>query len=140
MSFTSGTNVELIYENRANATAGWQVVTSGANTPVVPENVYSLTMAVRAAATARTLQGYLNWYNAAFSYLSTAYGPSLVDTTSGWTIYTASGPAPAGAAFVTPVLLDFNSASAVGEVHYMDGIDIELATPLPVFSTARLWP
>lgn len=106
-------------------------------------NIQSSTIAVTAGATyigsgyvrstvARSSRLVINWYTAALGFISQSIGTSVTSTTTGFTRVSASGTAPATAAFATPFFQ--NLSVAAGESHYWDAMLFESgATLLPYF-------
>ena len=77
---------------------------------------------VRSAVSVRTASAGVAWYTSGGALVgSVAYGSGVADTTSGWTLITATLVAPATAAFGICVT-KFAATGAGAEVHYVDDV------------------
>lgn len=88
--------------------------------PVTAGQTYTFLVSSRAATTARGVLAVVQWKQADGTTPAgsdSSIGPT-VNSTGGWTSYTVTGTAPAGAAFAN-LVLQIN-APAAGEVHYFD--------------------
>jgi hypothetical protein len=106
-------------------TAGTVAATCGygiAGQPVSPGTTYTASLYVRAATTGRSVTLGIDWYNAAGTYLSSATGSAVTDSTT-WGRRTVTGASPASAAFATVKV--YVGAAAVSEVHYVDARQLE---------------
>ena len=99
-----------------------------ANTVSVTVGVsYTASAAFMAAASARSVEVNINWRDASQSLLSTTSGTPVTDSTTGWTVATVTGTAPANAVYATVEVM-VNSTGAASEVHYVDSIGIFLTS------------
>lgn len=87
--------------------------------PVVPGKTYSCTAFFKSAATSRTTQIRINWFNSGGSAM-TSVTVGYPDITNAWRSIQATGIAPAGAAFASIRLVVLSAAT--NEIHYMDDI------------------
>jgi hypothetical protein len=90
-----------------------------------PGQVWTLSAYGRALTTSRSMEIDLEWHDAAGNYLSTSYGSTVADTTSGYVRVSVTGTAPAGTGSMR-ILVWFKSC-AVGEVHALDGVLAEIS-------------
>jgi hypothetical protein len=67
---------------------------------VAPGQVHTVSVWARGQNATGTTQVALAWFDANGNYLSVTDSPALQTGTTSWTLLTASGPAPAGAAYV----------------------------------------
>ena len=79
----------------------------------------------RAATTVRSVGVELRWYDSAGAFISTTFGSTTSDTTSGWTQVTVTSTAPAGALYGALGLRVLSAA--IAEVHYADAAMVEEA-------------
>ena len=90
---------------RASDTGGAQTGTPSLfltpiSAPIVPGQVYSLTIWAMGRAATGSTYGALDWYGANGALLASAASPSLPSGTTTWTELRVQSKAPAGAAFV----------------------------------------
>lgn len=88
---------------------------------VVPGNQVQVQGWVRSAVSARTCSIGVDWYTAGGAFVSTSYGTGAADSTSAWTLLTATVGAPATAAFAR-VNAKVAATGAGAEVHYVDDV------------------
>lgn len=113
-------SLELTASSAANMSAR-HVGGAGSNGfPVVPGRDYLVRGWFRAAATTRTVQVGVNWYDAAAGFLSTSLSSGVADSTSGWTRAAHPLLAPASAAFAVVIAQVVSPGAA--EVHYLDTV------------------
>jgi hypothetical protein len=67
---------------------------------VAAGQVHTVTVWARGQNATGTTQVALAWFDTNYNYLGTTASPALPTGTTNWTLLTASGPAPAGAAYV----------------------------------------
>jgi len=89
---------------------------------VVPGNVVNVQAWVRSAVSARTCSVGLDYYKSDGTHVSTVYGTGVADTTSGWTLITATLVVPATSAWAA-VNVKVASTGAGSEVHYVDDVE-----------------
>jgi hypothetical protein len=109
-----------------SATGSHEVATAGGTSgfPVTTGLSYALSFYSRAAAAAKTVTPKINWYNSSGTFLSTATGTGVSDSTSAWVRQTVIAVAPATAAFAS-VQVRWSAALSNPETHYMDGFLFE---------------
>lgn len=95
----------------------WRTPGGTAGMPVVAGRLYTGSIDMRGATTARDVQLLLNWFNAAGAYLSTAQGEIAND--AAWARPSVSAVSPTGAARCQIVLKV--RGTLAGEVHWVDG-------------------
>jgi hypothetical protein len=88
---------------------------------VVPGSAVTVQGWVRAAVSARTCSVGVDWYTSGGGFISTSYGTGAADSTSAWTLISASVTAPATAAFAR-VNAKVAATGAGAEVHYVDDV------------------
>ena len=84
----------------------------------------------RAAAWARSCSMAVVWYTSGGAYVSTSTGPTVTDTTSGWTPAAYTVTAPATAAFALPAVV-VASTGAASEVHYAADVNLYASATSP---------
>lgn len=89
---------------------------------VVPGNQVVVQAWVRSAVSARTCSVGLDFLDSGGSAVSTAYGTGVADTTSGWTLITATLTVPATSAFAS-VNVKVASTGGASEIHYVDDVE-----------------
>ncbi len=89
---------------------------------VAPGNMVNVQAWVRSAVSARTCSVGLDYYTSGGSHVSTVYGTGVADTTSGWTLITATLVVPATSAWAA-VNVKVASTGAGSEVHYVDDVE-----------------
>jgi hypothetical protein len=105
---------------------------------VTPGNSYTVSSWFLAAASPRTCQVLINWYDVNNAYLSTSAGAVGPDTTGTWTQLSGNYQAPANAARGEPVLQVLSTAAGA-EVHCVDDVFFGLATGgLPCAAIGRV--
>lgn len=109
------------------STAASTMFTQSGNKPVVAGMSYTATARVRAATVGRQCQITIRWYDAGSVQISNATGSSVLDTTSGWSLITTTGVAPANATQAA-LYLTVQSVGSIGEVHYLDAVTMLAAT------------
>lgn len=92
--------------------------------PVAAGTAYAASLHFRAATAARAVGANIGWYDSGGTLLSTTVGATTNDITTGWTRVYVTGAAPAGAAFAA--VQAAVTAPANGEVHYVDGGQLEV--------------
>jgi hypothetical protein len=93
---------------------------------VNPGDSVTALLSARAATTPATVDLRIAWYNSAGTSVGTEFGTAAADTTTGWSAYSTTGVAPAGAAYAVLDLQIGNSA--VGTSHYIDKASLALGT------------
>ena len=88
---------------------------------VVPGNQVNVQGWVRSAVSVRTCSIGVDWYTSGGAFVSTSYGTGVADSTSAWTLISATVTAPATAAFAR-VNVKVASTGAGAEVHYVDDV------------------
>jgi hypothetical protein len=96
---------------------------------VAPGTTYAVSGYIRSAATVRDFMFNVAWYDSVGTLISTDVGTSASgETTSGWTFFTRTATAPAGAAFAAIFPTWVGNGSTTGEVHYIDAISVTATT------------
>ena len=107
--------------------AGWY--SNSSTVPVTAGQTYTGVVSVRAATVGRPLIAWIRWNNSVGGFVGESDGlTGTSDVTTGWTQFTVTGTAPAGAVVGGVGIWDNSSASGVGEVHYLDEAQIALGT------------
>jgi hypothetical protein len=83
---------------------------------------YTCRAEFRAATQAREVRVGFDWYRADGTYISSAAGANVNDTTTGWTVASHTATSPALAAFADVYFVVVGPAAS--EVHYLDRIGI----------------
>lgn len=105
----------------ASASGTMTAATTDATKFAVVGNVpHSARAEFRTAVTGRVCRVGIQWLTSAGSSISTAYGSTITDSTSAWTVATVTATSPANAAYGR-VFVEVQSADAA-EVHYVDKI------------------
>lgn len=122
-TFTATTHLgdnALRWENTAGDTgayiAGWD--TSGSaftQIPVRPGESYAAS-ALLSSSIARSAQIGIQWRAADNTFMGVAQGATATTSTGAWTLYTAMGTAPNGAAYAALVV--FTAGNSAGQHHY----------------------
>jgi hypothetical protein len=121
---STGVN-NAIAEHHATPTSGI-AVTAG--------RAYMTQAWFRAATAARTCELLIDWYTSGGVLVSTSTGDSAADTTSGWTLLSATDTAPATAAFAV-IVAQVDAPAGAGEIHYVDDVQF-IAQPASIDTTA----
>lgn len=87
--------------------------------PVTPGQLYTARAEFRSAVTARQTRVGIVWFTAAGAQISEAAGTLAADSTAAWGERTASGVAPATAAFASVYAYVIGTGGAA-EIHYVD--------------------
>ena len=85
----------------------------------------------RAATTVRSVGVELRWYDSAGGFISTTFGSTTSDTTSGWTQVTVTTAAPSNAVYGALGLRVLSAAAS--EVHYADAAMVEEASTAAIY-------
>jgi hypothetical protein len=104
--------------------AGSGTGTSGA--PVVEGQEYTLVGSLRSAATSRSFELSVDWYDAVGTLISWDGTGTSASSTSGWTTISANVTAPAGAAFGRFYVSVYSAVTS--EIHYVDRCGFLVAT------------
>ena len=104
-----------------SATAAGNTLAYGTTYSIVGGASYVWMGAMRAAATARTFEQYVNFKDSSGTYISNI-AATASDDTGGWTYAIGVGPAPSNAA--TAYLSNVVEAAAASELHYLDNCGI----------------
>jgi hypothetical protein len=104
--------------------------------PVRPNTAVTVGAWFLTAASARSVNAGLDFYDGSGTFISTLRGANVTDSTSAWTQATAAVTAPAGAMFCR-VNLQILAAGGVGEVHYADDVTITSLPELPCTTFPR---
>lgn len=116
---------------------------SGSGTVAVTAGtLYTFQLKTRAGTTGRPTRLYVRWYDSAGAFISTDAATAFITNTTAWTSLAGAVTAPTGAAFaaVRFVVGDSVTMPAAGEVHYIDGLQVEArgyATSWQIGGTAR---
>jgi hypothetical protein len=102
--------------------------------PCSPGDSIAAAAFFRAAATARSVQMGVTFYNAAGASLGTLSGSTVADSATGWTQGSCTVTAPANSAWCRAQPTVVSAAS--GEVHYVD--DVSLADLADGYSAAQV--
>lgn len=114
---------------KANAAGNMaaETATGTSGTPVQPNTEYTAIASLKAAATGRSIQLSIAWYNSSGSLISTTTGTAGSDNTSSPTQITATNPSsPSTAAYAT-IIVNVLSA-ALNEIHDVTQIGLFLGT------------
>ena len=95
---------------------------------VRPNTLVTAYASFRAATTGRSCLIQIAFYTSGGSLVSYPQGPSVTDTTTGWTLATNTAVVPATAAYAQVDLI-VQGTGAASEVHYVDGVQLE-ASPM----------
>ena len=94
--------------------------------PVTGGNRYAASAHFQPATTARQVQVSIGWYDTNGNLLSTSVGDAITtETASVWTRAYVEDTAPATAAYAAVVVTVVSAGN--GEVHYVDGVQLEAA-------------
>ena len=108
----------VLMTTQSNGNAIARTPAAIATVAVIPGETWTALVSIRAATTVRSCQVRISWYTAASAFISSDVGVAANDSNTGWTQYSATGIAPATAAYavVEPIV----NASVTSEVHYLD--------------------
>jgi len=104
------------------------VLAAASRKNVVPNELWTGLASFRAFSNARSVQVLLYWYDSGGTLISasTVTGTAAPDTTTGWTLVSATGVAPATAAKVGMALQVVTPAN--GETHLVDAMSLHKGT------------
>jgi hypothetical protein len=106
--------------------AGWY--SNSSMVPITAGQTYTGIVHMRAATVGRPLIAWIRWNNSSGGFVGETDGlTGTSDVTTGWTQFTVTGTAPAGAVVGGVGIWDNSNASGVGEVHYLDVASLALA-------------
>lgn len=106
-----------------NSTTG-NAYAVGTEVPAQPGQTYTVMAEFKAAATPRSCLVDVAFYDVAHAVIGIFHaGTAVADTTSGWTQVSSTAVAPAGTAYVGPVVEAL--AAVATEVHYVDNIGVK---------------
>jgi hypothetical protein len=95
---------------------------------------YAASCYMRAAATPRKGAINIDWHASNDAYISSASGTQVTDSTTGWTLLSVAGTAPANATKANITIKAYSSLS--GEVTYIDDV---LCQTSSVVSAPKIW-
>jgi len=107
----------------ANMSANAPTGTSGI--PVLPSTSYRASSWVRkaGAATGRTTEIRINWYDSGGTLISTSTASTITDSNT-WQLVTNTATSPSNAAYAAP--RPFWTSPTAGEVHYCDDVRLDV--------------
>lgn len=116
-----GTKSLKVTATATSAVAAYTSITPGGGaTPAVAGQKYTASAFVLAGGTVRSVACNIVWLNAAGGTISTSAGGAANDSATDWTVFSCVATAPALTAYATIQITV--AATAVGEVHYIDGV------------------